>query len=89
MMVLWMRSDTVADVQADPDPDDTDLGTTLAHDAGRWRYLFHTFEGGCGGAGDGIDTPAEQTSGSEAESRNLGRDMCPGGGKDRVRSYMD
>lgn len=54
--------------------------------------VFHTFQGGCYGYGDGIsDTPPENDifPDSDARSCRLGRDSCPGGGPDPVDNYMD
>lgn len=66
-------------------PGSFNLGRTMTHEVGHYLGLFHTFQGGCGGAGDQCaDTP-------EVDSPNFG---CPTthqscGDLDMVRNYMD
>jgi hypothetical protein len=85
-----LRSDHVAGVRYGPGARDVDMGMTLVHEAGHWLNLYHTFEGGCAGSGDGVeDTPAEAAPNDDNETCNVGRDTCPGGGNDPVRNYMD
>jgi hypothetical protein len=61
------------------------LGRTMTHEVGHYLALFHTFQGGCGGAGDQCnDTPA-------VDSPNFG---CPTnhqscGDVDMIENYMD
>ncbi|KAJ4364016.1 hypothetical protein N0V83_009471 [Neocucurbitaria cava] len=53
-----------------------------------FAQVYHTFQGGCWGEGDGIDdTPAEAPH--SIEGCDLNRNSCPGGGPDPVTNYMD
>ncbi|MEJ6792047.1 MAG: M43 family zinc metalloprotease [Lacinutrix sp.] len=62
-----------------------DKGRTMTHEVGHYLGLFHTFQGGCVGAGDGVaDTPA-------VDAPNYG---CPTGHSscgtvDMLENYMD
>ncbi|EPQ26699.1 uncharacterized protein PFL1_05678 [Pseudozyma flocculosa PF-1] len=62
-------------------------GKVFVHEAGHWFGLYHVFQGGCSGSGDGVDDTAPQSA--VTRGCPTGQDSCPGGGLDNVHNHMD
>ena len=64
-----------------------DKGRTMTHEVGHFLGLYHTFQGGCNGAGDNCnDTPAVSAPNYGCP---VGTNSCPAAGNDMIENYMD
>jgi len=64
-----------------------DKGRTMTHEVGHFLGLYHTFQGGCTGAGDNCaDTPSVDAANYGCPT---GHDSCTAGSPDMIENYMD